>query len=74
MSPYSSWRTGCAKLALAIEANSQFWEKPAEDLGWDQRIQRRLIEAVCSIAGFKAPRDTFEAQHSLAVVSDKQSA
>jgi hypothetical protein len=48
-----------AKVAVAVDTNPRLWWKPVEDLDCDQKAQRMLIEAVCSLTGFEVPENAW---------------
>jgi hypothetical protein len=43
-----------AKVVLVLDTEAPLWDGPPEDLDWDKRALRNLIEAVCSVGGFAA--------------------
>jgi hypothetical protein len=47
-----------ARVALVAEAYPDLWDAPLEDLDWDKRMVRYLIEAVCSLGEFALPTET----------------
>ena len=44
-----------AKAVLAINVHYDLWESPAEDLDWDKKVTRALIEAVCTVTDLDVP-------------------
>jgi hypothetical protein len=46
-----------AKVAVAVEACSGLWCESFDDLDWDKKAVRLLIEAVCTVGGFDLPVD-----------------
>jgi hypothetical protein len=40
-----------AKAILAVRINADLWEEPFDDLDWDKKTIRSLIEAVCKLSG-----------------------
>jgi hypothetical protein len=47
-----------AKVALVVSVYSDLWDEPFEELDWEKRGLRRLIEAACSLGGFPLPTET----------------
>src|SRR5882724_11140199 len=51
-----SWRPACTLAGLGVKARhaanvlSQYWETPIDQIDWDARAVRLLIEAVCDVA------------------------
>lgn len=52
-------------IGLAVKARAaamsqlNLWDKPFDELGWDQMHSRRLIEATLAAAGFPPPTEMF---------------
>jgi hypothetical protein len=47
-----------ARVALVADAYSDLWDEPFDDLDWEKKVLRRLIEAICSLGGFALPTET----------------
>jgi hypothetical protein len=46
-----------AKTILAMHTCRWLWNKPFDDLDWDKKGMRSLIEAVCSVMALEAPME-----------------
>jgi hypothetical protein len=49
-----------AKVILAVHVNPDLWDEPFDDLDWDKRTIRSLIEAACSVSGLDVPQEKSE--------------
>ncbi|SNB53870.1 hypothetical protein SAMN05414138_1026 [Rhodoplanes sp. JGI PP 4-B12] len=45
------------KAMVAIHAPCDCWDKPFDDLDWDKKGIRALVEAVCSVTGLEPPKE-----------------
>src|ERR1043165_4078267 len=45
------------KTLAALVANDHLWDEPLDELDWDRRFVRSLIESSCTITGLALPRD-----------------
>jgi len=49
-----------AKTILAMHTCRYLWSEPQDDLDWDQKGMRSLIEAVCTVMGLEVPAEKLE--------------
>jgi len=45
------------KAMVAIHAPGDCWDEPFDDLDWDKKGIRALVEAVCSVTGLEPPKE-----------------
>jgi hypothetical protein len=45
------------KAMVAIHAPCDCWDEPFDDLDWDKKGIRALVEAVCNVTGLEPPKE-----------------